>query len=148
MNKKNLPRRALTLWQLRAAVISFLACFLIALCLSDISFLCNWLLAGAGVVFLFFLSVYYPLKYLKFCYFIYDGQLIVDTGVFYNRRKTILLENIQYVSTLQTPDMLPFRLCSVMIHSVGSSLYLPCLNKEDARYLQEYCVRRKKHPSF
>ena len=72
------------------------------------------------------------------------GSLIVDCGVFYNRRRVIPLDNIQYVTTLRTPDMLPFGLSSVMIHSVGTSLYLPCLSFADAQNLQEYCVRRKK----
>lgn len=144
MKKNVLPHRSLALWQLRAAVITFLAAFLLTLLLSDFYFWYRLSLMLTGILFLFFFCVYYPLKRIKFTFFLHDGQLIVDCGVFYNRRRVIPLDNIQYVTTLRTPDMLPFGLSSVMIHSVGTSLYLPCLSFADAQNLQEYCVRRKK----
>ena len=144
MKKIVLPRRALFLWQLRAVLVTFLAAFLLTLLLSDFLFWYRLSLILIGLAFLFFFCVYYPLKRIKFSFFLKSGQLVVDCGVFYNRRRIIPLDNIQYVTTLRTPDMLPFSLSSVMIHSVGTSLYLPCLSLADAQNLQEYCVRRKK----
>ena len=144
MKKIALPRRALFLWQLRAVLVTFLAAFLLTLLLSDFLFWYRLSLILIGLAFLFFFCVYYPLKRIKFSFFLQSGQLVVDCGVFYNRRRIIPLDNIQYVTTLRTPDMLPFNLSSVMIHSVGTSLYLPCLSLADAQNLQEYCVRRKK----
>lgn len=143
MNKHTLPRRALTLWQIRTALVAFLVSFLLSLTLSDWPVWYPVLMVLTGILFLFFFCIYYPLKRMKFVYFLYDGNLIVDGGVFYNRRRVIPLNNVQYVTTLQTPDMLPFSLRSVIVHSVGTSLYLPCLPNEDARNLQEYCARRK-----
>lgn len=144
MNKIVLPNRALLLWRLRAAVLAFLASFLLTLLLSDFSFWHRLSLIVAGVVFLFFFCIFYPLKKIKFTYAFHNEQLVVDGGVFYNRRRVIPLSNIQYVTLLRTPDMLPFGLASVMVHSVGTSLYLPCLRFRDAQELQEYCVRRQK----
>lgn len=144
MNKTVLPPRALLLWRLRAAAAAFLASFLLTLFLSDFSFWHRLSLLLTGVVFLFFFCVFYPLKHTKCTYFFYGRQLVVDCGVFYSRRRVIPLENIQYVTLLRTPDMLPFGLASVMVHSVGTSLYLPCLRFRDAQDLQEACVRRRK----
>lgn len=144
MKKNTLPRRALFLWQIRACVVTFLAAFLLTLLLSDFPFWHRLSLILISVLFLFFFCVYYPLKRIKFTFFLHDGNLILDCGVFYNRRRVVPLDNIQYVTTLRTPDMLPFGLASVMVHSVGTSLYLPCLFFADAQNLQEYCARRKK----
>ncbi len=144
MNKTVLPPRALLLWRLRAAVAAFLASFFLTLFLSDFSFWYRLSLILTGVVFLFFFCVFYPLKHTKCTYFFYGEQLVVDCGVFYSRRRIIPLENIQYVTLLRTPDMLPFGLASVMVHSVGTSLYLPCLRFCDAQDLQEACVHRRK----
>ena len=144
MNKTILPSRALLLWRIRTALLAFLASFLLTLLLSDFPFLLRLFFILIGVVFLFFFCIYYPLKKIKFIYFFHGEQLIVDGGVFYNRRRVIPLDKIQYVTLLRTPDMLPFGLASVMVHSVGTSLYLPCLRFCDAQQLQEYCVRRKK----
>lgn len=143
MEKKLLPRRALRLWQLRAAAATFLAGILIAVLLSDFVFW-YWLAMGlAGAGFLFFFCVYYPFKRIKFSYFLYCEQLVVDCGVFYSRRRVIPLGNVQYLTILRTPDMLPFGLASVIVHSVGSSLYLPCLLKEEAEQLQQLCARQQ-----
>lgn len=144
MNKKTVTRSALLLWQFRAALLGFAACFAWSVLFSELVFWRSVLLISTAVAVLFFICVYYPLKKLKLSYFIYGGQLVVDGGVFYNRRRVIPLENIQYISTLQTPDMVPFGLTSVIVHSVGSSLYLPCLKKAEALNLQEYCARRKR----
>ncbi|MDD3194009.1 MAG: PH domain-containing protein [Oscillospiraceae bacterium] len=145
MKKTTLPRRALTLWRLRAAIVAFLVSFLLTLLLSDLYLWYQLAMILTGIAFLFFFCVYYPLKQVKFTYFLHNGQLILDCGVFYNRRRVVPLDNIQYITTLRTPDMLPFGLASLMVHSVGASLYLPCLPWADAQNLQEYCVRRKKH---
>lgn len=144
MNQTLLPSRALLLWRLRAAAVAFLASFFLTLLLSDFTFWHRLSLILTGVAFLFFFCVFYPLKRTKFTYFFYHERLVVECGVFYSRRRIIPLESIQYVTLLRTPDMLPFGLASVMVHSVGTSLYLPCLRFSDAQDLQEYCVRRKK----
>ena len=94
MKKNVLPHRSLVLWQLRAAVITFLAAFLLTLLLSDFHFWYRLSLMLTGIRFLFCFCVYYPLKRIKFTFFLHDGQLIVDCGVFYNRRRVIPLDNI------------------------------------------------------
>ena len=104
MKKNTLPRRALFLWQIRACVVTFLAAFLLTLLLSDFPFWHRLSLILIGVLFLFFFCVYYPLKRIKFTFFLHDGNLILDCGVFYNRRRVVPLDNIQYVTTLRTPD--------------------------------------------
>lgn len=144
MSKKTVGRRALFLWQLRAGLVGFVLCFFLTLFFSDFAFWYPLLLAVVGVGVLFFLCVYYPLKKVKFSFFIHDGQFVLDSGVFYNRRRVIPLENIQYITTMQSPDMMVFGLMSAVIHSVGTTLYLSCIEKEDALNLQEYCARRRK----
>ena len=53
MKKNVLPHRSLVLWQLRAAVITFLAAFLLTLLLSDFYFWYRLSLMLTGILFLF-----------------------------------------------------------------------------------------------
>ena len=78
MKKIVLPRRALFLWQLRAVLVTFLAAFLLTLLLSDFLFWYRLSLILIGLAFLFFFCVYYPLKRIKFSFFLQSGQLVVD----------------------------------------------------------------------
>ena len=142
MKKIVLPRRALFLWQLRAVLVTFLAAFLLTLLLSDFLFWYRLSLILIGLAFFSFSVFTTRLSGSNFPFF---AKRTVS-----RRLRCILqpapdhpIDNIQYVTTLRTPDMLPFSLSSVMIHSVGTSLYLPCLSLADAQNLQEYCVRRK-----
>ncbi len=141
MEKLALPRRALILWRVRDSLLVLLAGFIFTLIFSERPFWHCLFLAVSGVVFLFFFCVYHPLKLKKFCYFFINGQLTVDCGVFYNRRRAIPLKNIQSVTIFRGPAMMAFSLSSVAIHSAGATIYIPCLFKDAALSLQENLLK-------
>lgn len=139
--KNPLPRRTLSLWRIRCAVLCFLAAFAAGLIFHEKPVPLAVCLALVGVLFLLFWCAYYPLKYRRTSWSIRQGSLICTGGVFYARRYCLPLSAVQYVSVLRTPDMLPFSLCSLIIHLAGSAVYLPGLDRKDALSLQQRLTR-------
>jgi len=80
---------------------------------------------------------YYPLKYRKLSYAANGDVLVINCGVIYTRRKSILIKNIQYISLVTLPLHKVFGLCAVFFHAAGGYIYLPCIRQGDALLLQE-----------
>ncbi|MBC8570662.1 PH domain-containing protein [Zongyangia hominis] len=141
------PRRALALWRVRALLLAFLPAFLCSLLFEVMSLL--WLIAN-GVwiaVFLYLYCFWYPIKWKKLSFCLTEKILYINNGVVYTHRRFIRLQNVQFVSTYQSPLMKLAGLASVIIRAPGVSMYLPSLYKEDAESLYEaltvFCLTRE-----
>lgn len=140
MNFHKIDRKALLIWRIRLCVCALLPSFFSALFFSLNSLV--WLiLTGCWVVaFLTLFVWYYPLKYRKLSYAAVGDVLVINCGVIYTRRKSVLIKNIQYISLVSLPLHKLFGLCAVFFHAAGGYVYLPCVRQEDAALLQNLLV--------
>lgn len=143
MNFRKIDRRALLVWWIRLCVGALVFCFFSALFFSPHSI---WWLCATGVwVMVFFVMFvwYYPFKYHKLSYAASEELLVINCGVIYTRRKSMLVQNIQYISVVTLPLLKLFGLCAVFFHAAGGFVYLPCVKLEEALYLQELLTPHK-----
>lgn len=129
-------RRALTLWRTRLSLAALIPAFLSALFFRPGSLIWLILTVAWVLVFLVMFVWYYPLKYHKLSYTVAGEVLVINCGVVYTRRKTMLVDNIQYVTVLVTPLGRLFGLCTVFFEAAGGRLHLPGIPMEDGERLQ------------
>lgn len=137
MEPKHISPRALLLWRVRLCVAALVLSFLISLIMeifSTVWFVFTGLLA---VAFLFFYVFYYPVKYKKLTYAVGKGVLVLHGGVFYRRRRSIFLKNIQYIALFETPFSRILGLKDLIVHAAGGTLYLPGLEEQTCALLEK-----------
>lgn len=137
MEPKHISPRALLLWRVRLCAAALALSFLISLLaevFSPLWFVLTGLLAAA---FLFFYIFYYPVKYQKLTYAVGKGVLVLHGGVFYRRRRSISLGNIQYLDFFETPFSRLLGLRDLIIHAAGGTLYLPGLEQQTGALLEK-----------
>ena len=139
MYKKPDPK-ALVLWRLRLCLIALVPSFFSALFFAPGSVVWLVLTMLWVIVFLAFFVWYYPLKYRKLSYTVAGEVLVINCGVIYTRRKSMLLKNIQYVTLITLPLGRLFGLCTVFFEAAGGRLHLPCVKLEDGRSLQNLLI--------
>ena len=127
-----LPKKALTCWRIRLALIASLPALLSALFYSYSRLVWGILTGLWMAAFLLFYFGYYPLKRRRLSYGA-DGRLfLLNTGVVYDRRKAIPLERIQYVTVSRTPLQRAMGLASVYIHMAGGMAVISCVTAQEA----------------
>lgn len=137
MEPKHVSPKALLLWRIRLCAAALLLSFLTSLTLAVFS-LPWWVCSGAlAAAFLFFYCFYYPIKYKKLTYAAGRGILVLHGGVFYRRRRSIALSNIQYLSLFETPLSRLLGLGDLIVHAAGGTLYLPGLDKQTFALLEK-----------
>lgn len=96
-----------------------------------------WLLITAAWVlsFLFFYLFYLPRRYHKLSYALRGDFLVVHSGVFYTRVRSMPLSSIQYTSLHISPLDALFGLCALIAVAPGGRLAVPGLRKKDAEAL-------------
>lgn len=131
---KRTDKIGLWLWEIRLLIITAAVSFLTAVIFEGILFTivsAVWITVYAVLA-----AWYYPLKYIKLSYNIDKNILVVNCGVIYRRRKSIFLNNIQYISTLRTPLQRLSGLETVVVHAAGGFIMIPNLKRSDADILR------------
>ena len=133
MYYRRTDKRGLVLWEIRLAIIAAIVSFITALLFDGIVFdiisliwMCAYVVMAAW---------YYPIKYRKLSYNIDDNILVVNCGVIYRRRKSIFLNNIQYITSFKTPLQSLCGLRTVVVHAAGGFISIPNLKDSDADIL-------------
>ncbi len=88
-------------------------------------------------VFFFFYLIYLPIKFKRLTYYVAKQKVVVHSGVFYNRIRTVPQASIQYVSAVVSPIDAIWGISSLVIVSPGSRIALRGLSKKDALVLAE-----------
>lgn len=134
--------KALWVWRIRLCLGALALSFLSALFFSPENLV--WKIAtGCWVAaFLALFVWYYPLKFRKLSYAAAGDILVINCGVIYTRRKSILVRNIQYISLVALPLHRVFGLCAIFFHAAGGYVYLPCIRRADGLLLQEMLTPR------
>lgn len=144
MNLHKIDRKALLVWWIRLCLGALVLSFLSALFFAPHSI---WWVGATAlwvVAFLVLFVWYYPLKYHKLSYAANSEILVINCGVIYTRRKSMLIKNIQYISIVSMPLLSAFGLRAVFFHAAGGFVYLPCVRLGDALLLQELLTPQKK----
>lgn len=136
MKLKKPDPHILTVWRLRLIPV---AAFLLYLSLRWIAlpFLIWWIFTVLWLcTLLFFVLVYYPLKYRRLSYQVTSRMVLVYSGVLTVHIKAVPFHAVQYTSLLSTPLLRQFGLCSVLFYMAGSRLLLSGLPLSDAEALR------------
>ena len=134
MRKSSASYKALSLWRLRLLIAALIPSF-IALLRPD-SIICRIIAVVAGTAALLTALIYLPLFYWRFGYSLQKDYLTVNSGVIFCQTRTIHLQNIQYVTLVQTPLQTVFRLATVSVTAAGGKLLLFSLELADAHRLK------------
>ena len=128
----------LTIWRIRLLLLAVVFSFLSAWFYPHRGWIW-WLftLGWAGGFFYFYLF-YYPIKFRKLSYARNQDCLLIHCGVIYTRTRAIPFSAIQYTSTGSTPLERLFGVCSLIVVTAGSRVFLPGLPTQDAQELQRF----------
>ncbi len=141
MKMKTLNRRVLTLWYIKAILISL---FIIAVCVSAaiILMLSNasqkvtfavLLSIGIPAILLLLLTLIFPsLRYKLFSYGYDDKTIVVKHGVIFRERVVIPVCQIQDLHRTEGPIMMMLKLSDVTISTAGSNFDLSTLTTTEA----------------
>lgn len=137
MNYHSVDKKALLVWRIRLCVMAALVLSLMQIMLyaTAMVWFILWGLLGAAFLVMFFW--YYPLKYRKLSYAAEGDIVVINCGVIYTRRKSIIKNNIQYTTIITPPLFRVFGLCGIIFRAAGGDIYLPGIKRADAVLLQK-----------
>lgn len=137
MQLKKPDPRVRTVWRLRLLPAAALLLYL-SIRFWSFSDLIWWIFTGLWLsAFLFFMLIYFPLRYRRLSYALHSRALIVHAGVIDTRIKAVPLHAVLYASVLSTPLLRRFGIRSLVLYMAGSRLTIPGLTAEDANALRE-----------
>ncbi len=141
MELKKLDKSVLTLWYIRAALISLALAALIAGSIaipqasgaSDNAALAISLVIGIPAALLLCVTLIMPaLRYKMYAWGYDDRRIVVKQGVIFRKRVVIPVCQIQDLHRTQGPLMMMFKLSGVIISTAGSNFELTTLTTDEA----------------
>lgn len=118
-----LPRRFVTVWQIRLALIWM---FFLPLYRFPILFV---LLSGVILLISF---GYLPLYRRSFRFIIADKEIFMYSGLFWHRSRRLPMKSVYSTEQSRTPLEMIFGLSSVQVRGAGIRLTIPCLTREQS----------------
>lgn len=141
MELKNLNKKVLKLWYIRAAIISlaligfFVSAIVILIVSEAPSDVRLAVLLAVGIPDLLFLAltlVMPVLRYKMFSWGYDDKRIVVKEGVIFRKRVVIPICQIQDLHRVQGPIMMLLKLSDVTISTAGSNFDLSTLTTDEA----------------
>lgn len=141
MELKKLDKSVLTLWYIRAALISLALAALIAGSIAiprasgapDNAALAISLVIGIPAALLLCVTLIMPaLRYKMYAWGYDDRRIVVKQGVIFRKRVVIPVCQIQDLHRTQGPLMMMFKLSGVIISTAGSNFELTTLTTDEA----------------
>ncbi len=132
---EKISRRSVTLWRIRLCIIAFVCVTATSLVLTPLSTAWNVMTTAQATIFLFMYFLYYPAKYRRLTYSIDRDRIYVKSGVIYRYERYMELDRVQYVNHVADPLQRIMGLNGVLILAAGSRIYIPCLEKDEAKNL-------------
>lgn len=141
MELKKLDKSVLTLWYIRAALISLALAALIAGSIAipqasgapDNAALAIPLVIGIPAALLLCVTLIMPaLRYKMYSWGYDDRRIVVKQGVIFRKRVVIPVCQIQDLHRTQGPLMMMFKLSGVVISTAGSNFELTTLTTDEA----------------
>ena len=128
-------KKSVMLWRIRLCIIAFVCVTVTSLILTPLSIPWNVAVAVLATIFLFMYFLYYPAKYRRLTYTINHNGICVKSGVIYRYERYMELDRVQYLNLVADPLQRIMGLSGVLILAAGSKIYIPCLEKDEARNL-------------
>ena len=129
-----LPRRTLTLWRLRTAIVFGIpAALLFCLCTQSL-----WLLLPAGILtaLLFVLQLWYlPAFFSRYSILVEDTAVMVYSGVIFRSCRIMPYPRLVCASDISTPLSRAMRLTAMQLSAVRGRILIPELCSADAEQL-------------
>lgn len=136
MQHKKPDSRILTVWRLRLLPAAALFVFL-SIRFAAVRKPIWWIFTGFWItICIFFMFIYFPLKYRRLSYAVNRRAFLVHCGVLYTRIKAVPFHAVQYAAILSSPLERRFSICSLVLYMAGSHLSVPGLHSEEAENLR------------
>ena len=132
---EKISRRSITLWRIRLCITAFVCAAVASFVTVPFSIAWNITTAAWATVFLFMYFLYYPAKYRRLVYSADRNGIRVKSGVLYRFERYMELDRVQYVNLVASPLQRMMGLTGVAVFAAGSKIYIPCLEKDEARNL-------------
>ncbi len=130
-----ISKKSVTLWRIRLCIIAFVCAVVTSFVMIPFSIVWNVTTAGWVTTFLFMYFLYYPAKYRRLTYSVDQSKIYVKSGVIYRYERYMELDRVQYVNLVADPLQRIIGLNGVLILAAGSRIYIPCLEKDEAKKL-------------
>ena len=130
-----LQKEILTIWRISLALTAFVPAFITSLLFQPGTPFWIMLTALWILLFLFFYLFYLPVRYRKLAFAVRGDSLVVRSGVFSTRVRTMPLQNIQYSGLVVSPLDAVWGLGSLVVTAPGGRIRIPGLRRQDAENL-------------
>ena len=140
MKENLLPKRTVTLWQIRIGFIGII--LLIFVCAFGL--LTRWVLLGAAVVAVIlavFLFCYLPRYFKSYEILFPKGAIVINRGVFIKTTHIMPFSRLVYAQSFATPLAKKMGLAALTLKAARSSIIIPELNSADVNYFIEYLTK-------
>ena len=133
MREIKISKKNLTIWRIYLIIPAFVCAFLTSFFFEMLSFW--WLvLTGAWLIlFLFFYTVYFPVRLKKLALTIDENTITLKSGVFYNIIRVIKKDKIQFIKEIKTPLSYIFKVKAFVVYSAGGKIYTPHIDEDDVK---------------
>ena len=128
-----ISQKNLTIWRIYLIIPTFVCAFLTSFFFRMFSFWWLVLTAVWLILFLFFYTVYFPLRLKKLSLTIDNDTVTLKSGVFYNIIRVVKKDKIQFVKEIKTPLLYIFKVKSFVVCSAGGKIYTPCIDEDDVK---------------
>ena len=140
MKENLLPKKTVTLWQIRIGLIGFI--LLVAVCVFGL--LTRWVLLG-GAVFAALLAVFlfwYLPRYFKSYEILFPkGAVVINRGVFIKTTHIMPFSRLVYAQSFATPLAKRMGLAALTLKAARSSIIIPELDAKDVDYYIDFLAR-------
>ena len=140
MKENLLPKRTVTLWQIRIGLIGII--LLVAVCAFGL--LTRWVLLGATVVAVIiavFLFWYLPRYFKSYEILFPKGAVVINRGVFIKTTHIMPFSRLVYAQSFATPLAKRMGLSALTLKAARSSIIIPELNAEDVDYYIDFLAK-------
>lgn len=120
MKPEHLSKLAVKVWRIRLTIMVLLSTFLFgALGVINIKI---------AITLIFIISVLYVYIFLFYCvdrynselFYINSNVLYVEKGVYFKKKRIVFLDQIQYVTTVVSPEQRFFGVCTMYFFAAGN----------------------------
>ena len=140
MKENQLPKKTVTLWQIRIGLIGFI--LLVAVCAFGL--LTRWVLLGGAVIAVMlavFLFWYLPRYFKSYEILFPKGAVVINRGVFIKTTHIMPFSRLVYAQSFATPLAKRMGLAALTLKAARSSIIIPEFNAEDVDYYINFLAR-------
>ncbi len=140
MKENQLPKKTVTLWQIRIGLIGLI--LLILVC--AFGFLTRWVLLGGAVIAVMlavFLFWYLPRYFKSYEILFPKGAVVINRGVFIKTTHIMPFSRLVYAQSFATPLAKKMGLSALALKAARSSIIIPEFDAKDVDYYIDFLAK-------